>query len=200
MEIFKELLHVRNDIPEKFNEREIIFKEWPRVYNIFMNKIVPPYEVLIHSSSKCNLHCNWCIGKNVDEVVNTIPDKLKNVENMIKLVKGIVDYKKNVTYVEDGFEKEIELNVKNVSYSGIIGEPLVAKAATLAGIDYLNKHGVRTGLFTNGLLMQEDTYNVLKDAGYVLVSIDAGNNETYYKSKCIGLDDRINYSNFAHKF
>lgn len=87
---------------------------------------------------------------------------------------------------------EKEFVVENISFSGIVGEPLVNKKSLLKAIEYINKNERRAGLFTNGVLMDESTYEVLKDAGYVLVSVDASNNETFANMKYCGEINEFN--------
>jgi hypothetical protein len=57
--------HVRNDLPGRFNELDVLRREWSRVEAMLNGETLPPYEVLIHPSSGCNLRCVWCIGDHV---------------------------------------------------------------------------------------------------------------------------------------
>ncbi|MFI6488427.1 SPASM domain-containing protein [Streptomyces sp. NPDC050564] len=66
-----------------------------------------------------------------------------------------------------------------VSFSGLIGEPLVARRALLPAFGLLAEHDVRYGIFTNAVLMDDACIEALLDAGYVHISIDAGTAQTY---------------------
>ena len=52
----------RNDLPDRFNEMEMLDRHFSLILNVFNGNILPPYEILIHTSSICNLNCKWCIG------------------------------------------------------------------------------------------------------------------------------------------
>ena len=54
--------YVRFDLPRRFNEFDLLKTHFSRIINVFNNNVLPPYEILIHSSSICNLSCEWCIG------------------------------------------------------------------------------------------------------------------------------------------
>ncbi len=69
----------------------------------------------------------------------------------------------------------------------------MAKDAIMQSMKYLVDHGIRTGIFTNGLLIDKEISSVLANISYVLISLDAANNETYCKMKCIGLNDKYDY-------
>ncbi len=173
----------RKNLVGNFNEFDLFQTNRERISRIFKGEILPPYEVLIHPSSTCNLRCLWCIGENLSEQQKNerLEEKLRDPEHMIHILKTILDYK------EGSFKTE------NISFSGLLGEPLVFKEATLTGMKYLQEHGIRTGLFTNGLLMDEEVCKVLSGISYVLISLDAATNRTYCKMKCQGLNQNFNY-------
>ncbi len=180
---------IRFDLPMRFNEFDLLKTHFSRVINIFEGNILPPYEILIHSSSICNLNCEWCIGsfvankKNCDKLLK---NNLSKLENMKKIVDGILDYKKTgKNYLTNNEE---EYKVQNVTFSGITGEPFMSKEAILYAIDKLSDNGIRVGVFTNGTLIEEDMYDTLLKMGYLLISIDAGKSTTYSKLKCQGKD------------
>lgn len=56
---------IRNDLPGNFNEAYNLYKRKELVLCNLSGIIVPPYEVLIHPSSYCNLTCQWCIGEHI---------------------------------------------------------------------------------------------------------------------------------------
>ena len=123
----------------------------------------PPFEIEIQPSSRCNLKCRWCIGEELqaqNRVLN-LPNAI-NADNIGQIVEGILETRKN------------GLGVEIVKFSGFIGEPLVRKEAVLPAILRLAGAGVRVGLFTNGVLMTEETWEALAHATYVNLSLDAG--------------------------
>jgi MoaA/NifB/PqqE/SkfB family radical SAM enzyme len=192
------LRNVRKDLPGRFNEIDLLRREWERVVATFSGEIVPPFEVLIHPSSACNLLCVWCIGDHVPivgklgvlEAAKTsderLPDALAKPENMLKVIEDIIGYRKTLTCERDGVTVRREFQVESVSFSGLIGEPLVAKAAVVAAMQRLVEAERRTGIFTNGVMMDESTWDVLVRCAYVHVSVDAGTPETYGRIKFAG--------------
>lgn len=177
----------RDDLPGRFNEMEMLDRHFSRILNIFNGEILPPYEILIHTSSICNLNCKWCIGGYVSSKENKetlLDNALVKKKNMIKIVNDIITYKKMGYDYKNNCNKEYR--VENVTFSGITGEPLIAKDSVLYAIEELSKHNIRVGLFTNGILIDKKMHETLLKLGYILISIDAGNHETYNKLKCNG--------------
>lgn len=180
----------RSDLPENFNEFDMLRNHKIRIQKMFENDKLPPYEIIIHPTCICNLRCKWCIGQNVttDSVeAEIVEEKMRVPDNMIAVLKNICSYEKELTYFEAGVKKQEIFKVKNISFSGLIGEPLMAKTAVLKGMEYLVSQNIRTGIFTNGLLIDDDCSEVFPYIDYVLISLDAAKNETYNLMKCSGL-------------
>ncbi|MBI4656530.1 MAG: radical SAM protein [Elusimicrobia bacterium] len=185
------LKHVRLNIPECFNEAKIIKKQYSRIVNCLQEAILPPYEIIIHPSSICNLKCFWCIGKNIGHTSNRLYplNSLSDPKNMQKIVKGILDYRiKSKGWREDTSE---HFQVENVSFSGLMGEPLVAKESTLLGMRLLIENDIRVGLFTNGILMDEAAIETILLSAWVHFSIDAGSKKTYSWLKYQGTGETL---------
>ncbi|MDQ1248729.1 MAG: hypothetical protein QG597_3102, partial [Actinomycetota bacterium] len=192
---------VRPDLAGRFNELDVLRRRWPLFAATAEGQTLPPYEVLIHPSSCCNLRCQWCIGDHVPVEVwdeprhqltlleaakhapDHLPDTLGDPAAMNRLVRDIVGYRRTASYPCDGGRREREFRVENVSFSGLIGEPLVSWAALLPAIEYLLEHDVRVGLFTNAVLMDRQVVGVLARAAYVNVSLDAATGSTYAELK-----------------
>src|SRR6185503_9187316 len=102
---------IRSDIPGRFSELDVLKRQWPRIANMLRGNILPPYEVLIHPSSACNLCCVWCIGDHVPIEAKTtrgqlklldasksnpqrLPDNLADPSQMLRLINGISSYRK----------------------------------------------------------------------------------------------------------
>lgn len=191
--MYKELDEiVREDLPIRFNEFDLLKTHFSRIINLFEGNILPPYEILIHPSSICNLNCEWCIGSFVANKKNSeklLDNKLIDLNNMKKIVNDILSYKKEGINYLNG-EKEV-FRVKNVSFSGITGEPFIAKESILYAIDKLSENGIRVGAFTNGALIEREMYDTVLKMGYILISLDAGNSKTYSKLKCLNKNSNV---------
>lgn len=188
----KLLRYLRDDIPIEFNEMLVLKKHFSRILNIFQGNILPPYEILIHPSSICNLNCKWCIGGVVSAKNNKnllLENKLSSLDNMKILVEGILKYEKEGTNFLTG--KKEKFSIENVSFSGITGEPFYSTEAILYAIDELCKHGKKVGVFTNGTLIKESMFDTILKMKYILISLDAGNRDTYDEIKCQGV--KTNY-------
>ncbi len=185
---------VRIDLPMRFNEFDLLKTYFSRIINLFEGNILPPYEILIHPSSICNLNCEWCIGSfvaNKKTSSKLISNNLKTLNNMKRAIDSIISYKKQgKNYITNKIET---FGVENVSFSGITGEPFMSKESILYAIDTLSKHGIRVGVFTNGVMIEPDMYDTVLKMGYLLISLDAGTAETYSKLKCLGKNNKSFY-------
>lgn len=191
----------RPDLPGRFNELDVLRREWPRFAANVAGEVLPPYEVLVHPSSGCNLRCQWCIGDHVPleiwdsrreiltvleaskEAPERLPDVLADPSAMMKLARELVGYRKTGTYRSGGVDRTAEFGVRAVSFWGLIGEPLVARRALVPVIGHLLGEGMRVGLFTNGVLMDDPVIDVLVGAAYVNLSLDAATADTYARLK-----------------
>jgi sulfatase maturation enzyme AslB (radical SAM superfamily) len=187
----------RQDIPGRFNELDVLRRQWALFAALSEGQVLPPYEVLIHPSSGCNLRCEWCIGDHVPievwddeaetltlldaskEAPDRLPDTLADPAAMMKLARGIVAYRKTGAYLSDGQRHAADFRVHNVSFSGLIGEPLVARMALVPAMSYLVDHDLRVGIFTNGVLMDDRVIDTFVRIAYVHLSLDAATGETY---------------------
>lgn len=170
--------YIRKDIPGIFNELDILKRHRTRFFHALnADKILPPYEILIHPSSKCNLRCEWCIGRRILEEkrktkdIGALPNLLSDPTSMRKVISGILDYTK------DGFR------VENVSFSGITGEPFLSKVAFISAVDLLSENNVRIGVYSNAVLLDDELMNTLLKMDYINISLDAATPETYVKLK-----------------
>ncbi|MFI7298579.1 hypothetical protein [Streptomyces sp. NPDC050121] len=152
--------NVRNDLPCRFNELDVLRRHWARFAAVSQGSVVPPYEVLIHPSSGCNLRCAWCIGDHVPlelwdeqreqlvmldaakDAVDLLPDHLTTPANMLKLIGDIVDYEVEAPYRQSGEDCSGVFKVEAVSFSGLIGEPLVARKALIPAFGLLAERGM----------------------------------------------------------
>jgi sulfatase maturation enzyme AslB (radical SAM superfamily) len=130
-----------------------------------LGRSIPPFEIEIQMSSRCNLNCRWCIGAEVQQSceVKSLPDNL-NDEAMERILKELTEFR------PDGF------GIEMVKFSGFIGEPLLPKCreTTLRAMQRLVGAQLKVGLFTNGIHMTGETWRTLAGLHYVNVSLDAG--------------------------
>lgn len=172
------LKHIRKDIPNIFNEIDILKKHKTRFFHALnADRILPPYEALIHPSGRCNLRCSWCIGGRILEEkektkgIGVLPSLLSDPANMEKVIRDILDYTK------DGFR------VENVSFSGITGDPFLAKEAFIRAVNLLSENNVRIGVYSNAVLLDDELINTLLKMNYINVSLDAATPETFVMLK-----------------
>ena len=158
---------VRKDIPDTFNEVSVLRKHETRfLHALDSDTVLPPYEIIIPPSAVCNLQCQWCIGGRVleekDSYKNSdrLPSFLIDPGNMEKVIRDVVNYKR------DGF------GVENVSFSGITGEPLVAKKSFIRAVNILKENNVRVGIFSNSVLIDDELIKRIprsSASGYTLI-------------------------------
>lgn len=181
---------IRPDIPGIFNEVFILKKYLDR-FNHALNDgdILPPYEVIIHPSSQCNLRCEWCIGGNISgsnkikEDLQRLTSTLANPSNMERLINNLLSYEEKRKIVKNGKKIKKIYKIENVSFSGITGEPLIAKESLIKAIRLLTQKNVRVGVYTNGTLLDNQLIDELLKVAYVNFSIDAGSAATYSRLK-----------------
>jgi len=155
--------HIGSLIEDSHYVRIIAIDKAPYLDAFIRGESFPPFEIEIQPSSKCNLKCKWCIGEEIqarNQVMN-LPDII-NADNIGRIVEGILETRQN------------GLGVEIVKFSGFIGEPLSRKEAVLSAIQRLACACVKVGMFTNGVLMTEDTWEILANISYVHVSLDSG--------------------------
>ncbi len=160
------------DPNDGYFERDLLFAQGEYLEAFVSGRVFPPFEVEIQLSSKCNLSCSWCVGAAVqDRRTHTLllPNSIDQ-SNVLELVRGLID-------CEIG-----GLRIKTVKFAGFTGEPLMNKATALAAMQSLTVAERQVGLFTNGVLMDESTWDILKSITYVYVSLDAGQ-KTYRSLK-----------------
>jgi MoaA/NifB/PqqE/SkfB family radical SAM enzyme len=188
-ESFKKYL--RTDIPGIFNEIFILKKHLDRFnYALDTDIVLPPYEVIIHPCSRCNLRCKWCIGGNVPTEkgetkadLQRLPSTLTDPSKMERLIKNLLSYKKTVTTTEDNKKIKKTYRVENVSFSGLVGEPFVAKESFIRAVELLTKQNIRVGVYSNGTLLDDELIEALLKIAYINIDVDAGRASTYSKSK-----------------
>lgn len=171
--VFAKFIRQGGDDPRNY-EFNILSKRWGHIKSILLgDTIIPPFEIEMQTSSRCNLSCAWCIGENIQSMneVTRLPNNIIP-ENVLKITQSIIDYKKG------------DLGIEVVKFSGFIGEPLVNKKATLMAMDHLNSNNIKVGLFSNGVLLaDQEVQDTVINNDYVHISLDAGTAETFAFTK-----------------
>ena len=137
-----------------------------RAEAVLQEKVVPPYEVEVQPSGRCNLECKHCLGRKF----KALPNKMGDSE-MRTVIDRINDF------TDNGFRTEV------IKFCGTTGEPLV-NPAIRAGIERAKELGKKVIVFTNGVLIKRFEDDLLK-ADKINLSLDAGTAETfrYLKNK-----------------
>lgn len=170
--IFTKFIRDGGDNPMNY-EYNMLSKRWGHLRAILLGESIPPFEIEMQTSSICNLACYWCIGDNIQTMnhVTRLPNNI-TAQNVTNITKSLIDYKK------DG------LGVDTVKFSGFIGEPLVNRPATLAAMEHFSSNGIKVGLFSNGILLEDSgVQKVVVNNDYVHISLDAGTPETFAFTK-----------------
>ncbi|MDF2943104.1 MAG: Radical domain protein [Herbinix sp.] len=144
-------------------ERFLIFDKAIWLDRFINNLPFPPIQIDFQMSSICNLNCRWCVGKYIAQENGM--ERLSNT-----LDKAVV--KKIVEYIQD--LSVDDLSVDTVLFSGLTGEPLLNKEHLFQTIELLNNTGIRMGIFTNGINMGSDTWDMLLKLDSVHISLDGG--------------------------
>lgn len=122
------------------------------------NEVFPPLFIEFGPVSGCNHHCIHCY--------------VKGINQKIKLMKEDV-------YLR--FMKEIgEYGVKAIVLAGC-GEPLIHKS-TVKAIEIARANGTDVGLFTNGILINDNNaQSLLKNLTFIRFTINGCSEESYTK-------------------
>jgi len=159
-----------NAANEPFNYERFLCVDKAPYLDAFVKEVpFSPFELEIQTSSACNLSCRWCIGSQIqsEKRVQSLANVL-NKTNIHQVVDGVLSLKEGGLFID------------TVKFSGFIGDPLVKKETTLAAMRRLKEAGIRVGLFTNGVFLDEDTYDIISGIDYVHVSLDAGPDSFYH--------------------
>lgn len=143
-----------------------------------------PIYIRIKPTNVCNHSCNYChygSGMYLDLKEERMSDSIP-WERMQTIINDIAD-----------------IGVKAVTFSGG-GEPLMYPKI-VETIKLVLEREVDLSIITNGSRLNDERAEVLKDAKWVRISMDAAKSETYSKIRSIDLDsfDKLclNIKNFA---
>jgi len=167
-ERFKKFLNRGNPPYEKI----LLKYHEKRILAILKGKIIPPQELEIQPSSKCNLRCTHCFGKTLTN--ENLEDKIGEKEIEV-LAEKINNY------------KEGDFEIESVKFCGTTGEPLI-NPAMIHGINLFKDLGKNIVVFTNGLYLdkfyQGKKYlEYFTDINRLNISLDAGSERTFKNLK-----------------
>ena len=157
-------------------EAQLLRDHPKRIKEILAGNLVPPYELEIQTTSRCNLKCSHCLGRDFQRINHSM-----NQEDLELML-----------YRADEF-KEGEFQIDTIKFCGSTGEPLL-NPVTLDGIEISKDMGKNTVLFTNGTLLGRRIgnyhyYDIVAKADRINISLDADSEETFVKVKgCKGFD------------
>ena len=144
-------------------ERFLIFDK-AKWFDLFIEKkSIPPIQIDWQLSSACNLRCRWCVGQSV------------NNANDLSILTDSMDLEKVNSIAKQITQLCVSgISIETVQFSGFTGEPLIHWDLLRHAIEILKTYSIRIGIFTNGTLMGEKTWETLTDIESVHVSIDGG--------------------------
>lgn len=144
-------------------EKFIVFEHYERFERFLKELPFPPIQIDFQLSSNCNLNCRWCIGKYItnSNASCKIVDSLD--ENLIKKIVDDI----NSLSIDD-------MTVETVMFSGLTGEPLIKKELLYLAVELLHMNKIKVCLFTNGTLMNKDTWKHLINIEAIQISLDGG--------------------------
>jgi GTP 3',8-cyclase len=144
-------------------EGQMFFDNREFLDSILDGYLVPPHHFEFLPSERCNNNCIWCKGGHRDFMVS---ERDLGEKQMLEVIDDLGDYGINGI----------------VRFSGMSGEPLM-NPGTLSAIRRGIERGLDVGLITNGILLDEKSYDALSGARYVSVSLDAGSREVFNRVK-----------------
>ena len=144
----------------EFNSLKILyFKEYLK--GIVEGKFLPPVLADTDPTNICNFNCIWCNARGIrKESPDTLPP-----EHLLRLA----DFYK-------------EWGIKSTCVAGG-GEPMV-NPGFAAFLYRLNKNGVKSGIISNGSLLDEKKARAITEcSSWCGISVDAGSKEVFMKIK-----------------
>lgn len=148
-----------------------IFAHPEKIQSIKNGERTAPIYIRIKPTNVCNHGCNYChYGKGMyldlkeERNNDSIPwDRMETIINDIA-----------------------DIGVKAVTFSGG-GEPLMYPKI-VETMKLVKERGIDLSIITNGSRLNDERAEVLKDAKWVRISLDAAKRETYAKIRSIALD------------
>jgi len=161
-----------------------IFAHSDKLKSIAEHRRTAPLYIRIKPTNKCNHNCNYChyaSGQYLD---------LEGQEN-----RNQIPWEKMAEIIQD----MADIGVKAVTFSGG-GEPLLYPNIVQA-MQMILDNNIDLSIITNGYLLKDKAAELLAQAKWVRISLDAGSQETYARTRGISLESfsRVcsNIENFA---
>ncbi len=173
-------------ITQKYGGLKIVWHP-DKLASIRKEEVTAPICVRVKPTNRCDHNCFYCSYNPEAEKVNILSQEFKRNDEIPreKMMEILDDFK--------------EIGVKAITFSGG-GEPLVYSHI----IDTFKKvieNGIELSIITNGQKLNGERAELLKDAKWVRISLDACRKESFGKSKRISeslFEELIeNIKNFA---
>jgi len=148
-----------------------LFRHAEKLEALRRNEHVAPIYVRIKPTNICNHNCNYC---------HYAAGQYLNLENLER--NDFIPLEKMLEIISDFSE----IGVKAITFSGG-GEPLAYRYIIEAMSGFL-KNDIELSIITNGSLLNGERADLLKDAKWVRISLDAGTSETYSRIRNIPLN------------
>ena len=131
-----------------------------------------PATLEVHPAYPCNMKCEFCIDvwlKNVPSIegldINRDSKSMLSKENVDTIIQGCIDLKIPGIVISGGGEPTINPN-------------------TVYLVEQAHKHGIKTGMFTNGLALNDQNIpSYVTGLSFLRFSFDSFDPENYAKTK-----------------
>ncbi|MBN2453879.1 MAG: radical SAM protein [Candidatus Omnitrophica bacterium] len=141
-------------------EKGLLKNHWAFLKGILYGKTMPPIYAEIDPTTDCNLDCEYCYFR---AMKHENPQNLDR-EILLKSINELHFY-----------------GVKEIWFSGL-GEPLM-NPATIEAMRRAIKYEMKVGLYTNGILLDDEARQVIVNGDFIKISIDTLWEKTFEKLK-----------------
>jgi len=156
------------------NPEKVVRKALSRCYvTSKAGGLIPPPVIDVHPiSGRCNLKCEWCVGKIDRETIEPLPSIFKSEDALITTLNKILSpYWKH-------------LWTSRFHICGNDSEPLLAGKNLISAIRFLLQRHRIVKLITNGLLLDNDEMvKMISKISELSISLDVTNDSDYEEFK-----------------
>ncbi len=151
-----------------------IFYHTEKIEAIKRNERTAPVYVRIKPTNVCNQHCYYCVYADDQVFENRRVDRRESIpwDKMQEIIRDIAD-----------------MGVKAVTFSGG-GEPLCYHSI-IPTLEMVKEAGIDYSVITNGQELSGKRADLLADAKWVRISMDAADSGTYQKIRNVDTYERI---------
>lgn len=186
-------IHIKKSVEQLIAEEEgnigyrakFMGEQLPYLEAFLEDRVVPPYEIEVQSSSVCNAKCDHCFAHETLKGATKSKELLRD-ESMDHIMTKILE------------AEAYGLRVESIKFVGSCGDPLV-NPKTLDAVRMSKGAGRITKLFTNGIGLsyldpkQRMYSDHLFNIDYIRISLDAGSQQAFKDVKKVnGFYDVLN--------